>query len=194
MANAITRPYMTEAPFADVLSGAQLGEAWAFDRLFAAWNGPITGFVRSRGVRDVDGVVNDVFLKAFTRIDTFDGDESGFRAWLFRIARNRVVDEFRRIGRSPVTVAIDGLAEPPGGDVVDDAERHLGADRVAAILGILTDEQREVLTLRIVADLTIDQIAAITGRRRGAVKQLQRRALRRLEAHLEEPDESEAES
>ena len=49
----------------------------------------------------------------------------------------------------------------------------------------LTDEQREVLTLRFVADLTIDQIATATGRRPGAVKQLQRRALRRLEAILE---------
>jgi len=49
----------------------------------------------------------------------------------------------------------------------------------------LTDEQREVLTLRFVADLTIEQIAQVTGRRSGAVKQLQRRALRRLERELE---------
>ncbi len=171
--------------FSDVLAAAQLGEGWAFDELFTRWNAPLTGFVGARGVADVDDVVNDVFLKAFGALGSFTGDESGFRAWLFAIARNRVIDEFRRQGRRPATVGLDALPGVEGGDVVDDAEERMAGDRVAELLSSLTDEQREVLTLRFVADLTIDQIAAATGRRPGAVKQLQRRALRRLEAILE---------
>ena len=145
----------------------------------------MTGFVRARGVHDIDGVVNDVFLRAFAAIGSFDGDESGFRAWLFTIARNRVIDEARRDSRAPSTTQLDAAAAVAGGDVIVDAEHRFGDDRVVALLGLLTDEQREVLTLRFVADLTIDQIAETTGRRRGAVKQLQRRALRRLERALE---------
>ena len=173
--------------FSHLLDAARAGQGWAFDELFRTWNGPVTGFVRARGATDVAGVVNDVFLRAFGALDRFDGDESGFRAWLFAIARNRVIDEFRSQARRPATVEFDAAPYLVGGDVVDDAERRFGDERVIELLATLTDEQREVLTLRFVADLTVDQIAAATGRRRGAVKQLQRRALRRLESLLE-PD------
>ena len=173
------------ANFPDQLNAAQAGDGWAFDELFATWNAPVTGFVRARGVTDVNGVVNDTFLRAFSSIRSFDGDESGFRAWLFTIARNRIIDEARKNSRRPTTIHLDEASTVAGGDVVADAESRFGDDRVVALLGLLTDEQREVLTLRFVADLTIDQIAEATGRRRGAVKQLQRRALRRLERELE---------
>ena len=177
---------MKQDSFDDVLAAARSGDGWAFDALFVEWNAPVSGFVRARGVRDVEAVVNDIFLKAFRGIGGFTGDEASFRSWLFRIARNRVIDEFRAIGRRPVVVNLDAITEPIGGDVSDDVGLRLGNDRVTRLLGHLTDEQREVLTLRIVADLTIDQIASITGRRRGAVKQLQRRALRRLETIIED--------
>ncbi len=171
--------------FDELLSAARAGEEWAFDELFRTWNPPVTGFVRSRGVSDVEVVVSDVFLKAFAALHSFHGTESGFRAWLFTIARNRVIDEVRKDDRRPKTAALGDWVGPVAGDVVDDADRRFGDDRVVELLGFLTDDQREVLTLRIVADLTIDQIAEATGRRRGAVKQLQRRALRRLEAIVE---------
>jgi RNA polymerase sigma-70 factor (ECF subfamily) len=173
------------AGFDALLDAARAGDGRAFDELLRLWNGRLSGFVRARGVQDVDGVVNDVFLKAFVALGSFSGDEDAFRAWLFRIARNRTIDEFRRLGRTVVTVELGEAETTVGGDVVADVEDRMGSDRVVALLGLLTDEQREVLALRFVADLTIDQIAEVTGRRRGAVKQLQRRGLRRLEAILE---------
>lgn len=179
---------MPAPAFEELLDGARSGEGWAFDELFRSWNAPMSGFVRSRGVSDVDGVVNDIFLKAFGALGSFSGDEASFRAWLFRIARNRVIDEYRKQGRSLKTTELSHNIEGSqvvGGDVVADFEQRLAHDRVMTLLGFLTDDQREVLILRFVADLTIDRIAEVTGRRRGAVKQLQRRALRRLEAILE---------
>lgn len=171
--------------FDTVLAGARAGESWAFDELFHGWNARLTGFVRARGVEDVQAVVNDVFMNAFRALGSFEGDDDAFRAWLFRIARNRVIDEVRREGRRPQTTELRPEAEPMGGDVQADADRRFSDERVLELLAHLTDEQSEVLTLRFVADLTIDQIASATGRRRGAVKQLQRRALRRLERLLE---------
>ena len=176
---------MSSSSFPDLLRAAQAGHGWAFDELFRRWNGPLTGFVRARGVADVDAVVNDVLLRAFGALASFEGDEAGFRAWLFTIARNRVIDEARRAERGPSTTRLEAATSMPGGDVVADAEHRFGEERIAALLDLLTDDQREVLTLRFVADMTIDQIAEATGRRRGAVKQLQRRALRRLERVLE---------
>ncbi len=71
------------------------------------------------------------------------------------------------------------------GDVEIEAERRLAQSRVERLLATLTDDQHEVLLLRLVGDLTVAQIAEITGRRRGAVKQLQRRGLRRIEARFD---------
>lgn len=163
--------------FAELLASAQQGEGWSFDELFRVWSGPVSGFVRARGVGDVDGVVNDVFLRAFGAIGSFAGEEAAFRAWLFRIARNCVVDEYRKQARTPATTELMAADTIVGGDVVVDADRRFGTDRLVALLAMVTDEQREVLALRFVADLTIDQIADVTGRRRGAVKQLQRRGV-----------------
>lgn len=176
---------MGMAHFDEVIAGARNGEGWAFDALFREWNPPITGFVRARGVASVDDVVNEIFLGAFTSIGRFRGTETDFRSWLYRIARNKVADSFRRSFRQPATRSLSSTDDTVGvGDVESDAHSNLGLERVMRLLDTLTDEQREVLLLRIVGDLTIDQIAEITGRRRGAVKQLQRRGLRRLEALL----------
>ncbi len=167
------------------LDAAKAGEGWAFDELFQKWNQPITAFVRSRGVRDAEDLVNETFLAAFRGIGSFSGDEQSFRSWLYRIARNKIADDFRKASRRPMSVSLnEGHIDQIGGDVEADALAGLGSERVERLFSTLTDEQREVLVLRIVADLTIDQIAYVTGRRRGAVKQLQRRALRRLEKEV----------
>lgn len=111
------------AGFDALLDAARSGEGWAFDDLFRSWNGKVSAFVRARGVGDVDGVVNDVFVKAFGAVGSFSGDEAAFRAWLFRIARNRVIDEYRKQGRVPATTELVAETSVAGGDVVADAER-----------------------------------------------------------------------
>lgn len=177
------------ADFDEVIAAARSGEGWAFDALFRTWNGPITGFVRARGVADVDDVVNDVFLGAFTSIGRFQGGEADFRAWIFRIARNKVADTYRRSGRQVATAPLAAASTVAAGDVELDAELQLGQNEVERLLASLTEDQQEVLLLRLVGDLTVAQIAEVTGRRRGAVKQLQRRGLRQLEARLADQSE-----
>lgn len=175
--------------FRSVLAAAQRGEGWAFDALFVEWNRSMTSFVRQRGVREVEDLVNEIFLGAFRSIGTFRGGEADFRAWFFRIARNKIIDHHRRLGRQPETVPLDLVrVDSPVLHVEADVEQRLGDEQLILLLGRLTDEQREVLLLRTVGDLTIDQIAKVMGKRRGAVKQLQRRAARRLEAMLADSD------
>ena len=175
--------------FRSVLAAAQRGEGWAFDALFVEWNRSITSFVRQRGVRESDDLVNEIFLGAFRSIGSFRGGESDFRAWFFRIARNKIVDHHRRAGRQPNTLPLETLgADPSLLHVEADVEQRLADEQLIRLLDRLTDEQREVLLLRTVGDLTIDQIAKVMGKRRGAVKQLQRRAARRLETMLSAPD------
>ncbi|MEL7209546.1 MAG: RNA polymerase sigma factor [Actinomycetota bacterium] len=169
--------------FPTVLEAARAGEARAFERLYELLHRRVYAFAHVRGCADPEGLVNDVFVQVFVNIGTFEGNEPQFKAWVFRIARNRVIDEARRRRRRPIDASLDeetihGLTS------VDDTEREaldrVGSASVLAHLDALTPEQRDVVLLRIVADLTIESIAGILDKRPGAVKALQRRAFRTL--------------
>lgn len=163
------------------LTAARSGSADGFAELYRALARPVVTFLRTRGVPDVEDVTSDVFLAAFAGLGRFDGDAADFRTWLFTIARRRAVDHYRRAGRRPATQPLEPETDPRS---VPSAEQsalaEIGDQRVLALLGMLSPDQRDVLLLRIVADLTVDQVAQVVGKRPGAVKALQRRGLDRL--------------
>ena len=105
---------------------------------------------------------------------------------MFTIAHRRLVDDWRRRSRRPqLTDDPDEGPEPVGGDVEDDVLGRLGGETVERLCGRLPPDQRAVLLLRILADLTVEQVAAVLGRSVGSVKALQRRGLRALRDHVE---------
>ncbi len=165
--------------FVSLLAAAQAGSGWAFEQLFRTYAPKVSGYLRARGVAEPDELTNDVFVAVFRSLGRFEGDEAAFRSWLFTIARNRMVDERRQQARRVETVPADvpGSIEVSGGDVEAEALANLGDEWAADVLAQLAPDQRDVLLLRIVADLTIDQIAHSLGKRPGAVKALQRRGL-----------------
>lgn len=178
--------------FADILAAARAGESWAFDTLFHWLNRPITAFVSSKGLADPGPVVNEAFLGAFRGLHRFDGGATDFRRWVYGIARHKIVDARRSESRRPQNwVPVDELAEQTidanatGNDVEQEAIINLSTERVQDLFETLTADQRDVLTLRLVSDMTVPQIAEALGKPEGAVKALQRRALRRLASQLE---------
>jgi RNA polymerase sigma-70 factor (ECF subfamily) len=177
--------------FADVLGAAQRGEAWAFEDLYLSMRARLGAFVAARGVAEVDDVVSETFLGAFRSLSTFRGGEIEFRAWLFRIARNKVTDWYRVQGRRPVTVAFPDGHDLLGGDVEADAEAGLGRADLVRLFETLNADQVEVLVLRLLGDLTVGQVAQVMGRSEGAIKAHQRRALARLRANLGQSSASE---
>ena len=145
----------------------------------------VLGFFRSHRMRDPEGLTGDVFVSVTEKLPRFSGDDAALRRWVFTIAHNRRIDEIRRAARRPETL----IGEPDQPPAVD----SLPFDpALAAALGRLTAEQREVLVLRYVADLPIAVVARITGRRPGAVKMLQARGLEALARALTGPDETPA--
>jgi len=154
---------------------ARTGDTAAFGRIWQALSPRVHGYLRGRGVASPEDVTSDVFLAAFSGITTFTGDGAAFRSWLFTIAHHKAVDDLRR--RRP-TDEWTPESDPRAADSAEDTafEGVLGA-RVRGMLDALTPEQREVLLLRAVGDLSIEEVAAITGRTEGAVKQLFHRAV-----------------
>jgi RNA polymerase sigma-70 factor (ECF subfamily) len=174
---------LADDAFAALLADARAGDPAAFDDLVRWLEVPLLGFVRARGAEDPDGMANDVLVRVFGGIERFAGGAAQFRAWVFTIARNALVDERRHRARRPDTVATVPEALPDR-TTADAAELVGERERVDALLADLTDEQREVLVLRIVAGLSVDETADAVGRRPGAVRALQHRALARLRTNL----------
>lgn len=176
---------MTDAlgdAFEGVLAAARAGEGWAFERLYASLARPVAAYLRGNGVEDPDGATNEVFLRAFRSLGTFTGAEPRFRSWVLTIAHHLVVDERRRRARRPRPAPLEDVHTTP-----DDTSVALGDDRVRQLLSALPPAQREVVLLRVVADLSIEDTARALGKRPGAVKALQHRAMNSLRTMLERP-------
>jgi RNA polymerase sigma factor (sigma-70 family) len=168
--------------FDAVIDAARAGEGWAFERLYDGLCRPVAAYLRAGGVEDGDGTTNEVFLRAFRGLGTFEGDEARFRSWVFTIAHHLLIDDRRRRGRRPITVALEAAAEAAA---TDDVGVTLGDDRVRRLLAGLSPDQREVVLLRVVADLSLEHTAQVMGRKVNAVKALQHRAMRALRTQIE---------
>ena len=142
----------------------------------------VTGYFRGRGSSDPEAACGDVFVSVARALPSFRGNDAALRRWVFTIAHHRLVDELKSARRQREIVT-DTLPETVGSTVAD----PIDGDLVAA-LGSLTDEQREVVVLRYVADLPLRDIAKILGKKTGAVKMLQARGLDELRAKLSGPD------
>lgn len=164
--------------FQDLLHDARLGEGAAFAELWSRHAGRVAAFIRVRGAVEVEEITSDVFVAAFGGLARFEGDETGFAALLFTIARRRVVDEQRRHARRlPVAPWAAEEDARTVRSVEEDVLARSAADDLSYHLDRLTPDQREVVTLRLLTDLSLEQTAQVMGRRVGTVKSLQRRAL-----------------
>jgi RNA polymerase sigma factor (sigma-70 family) len=180
----------TGLPFDDVLTAAQTGAAWAFEVLYRDLAPSVTGYLRLHRAIEPDDLASETFIGVFTGLNGFTGDEAALRAWVFTIAHRRLVDDWRRRSRRPQVSDDPGdLTELCGGDVEDDALVGFGTATVQQLCAELPDDQRSVLLMRILADLTVEQVAQAMGRSVGAVKALQRRGLRTLRDRLEKSSE-----
>ena len=182
----------TEERFADTLSAAQAGAEWAIADLYRRLNPALLRFLRARAGDDAEDVASRTWLDAARNLGSFRGDESELRAWLYTIASRRMADEYRRRRRRPVElVAAQTLAAVPGGRVVEEEAElgRLGDEAARTIVASLPEDQAEVVLLRVVAGLSVEQVARITGRKPGTVRVMQHRALQRLAEVLAESSE-----
>jgi RNA polymerase sigma-70 factor (ECF subfamily) len=182
----VDKPLVAESqPGIDLaLEQARAGNTSGFETLFRTYASAVFGYLRARGVSDPEDLANEVFLRAFRNIHTMQGDGERFRSWLFAIAHNAAVDQARRRVRRPAEATLDENSAVAGGDVESEAMARLERDHVRRLLATLAPDQRDVLLLTIVGDLSISQTAAVLDKSYEAVKALQRRAIAALRRQL----------
>jgi RNA polymerase sigma factor (sigma-70 family) len=161
-----------------LLAGARRGAERAWAEIYRAFSPPVLGYLRGLGAAEAEDLTGEVFLQVVRDLHRFEGDRAAFKAWVLTIAHHRFIDDRRRARRRPVELL---PAPRDDGRVAPDAEveafARLGAARVRELFALLSPDQRAVLLLRIVGDLTVEEVARVMGKRPGAVKALQRRGL-----------------
>lgn len=165
----------------DLVESARRGESWALTEVWRQHSPAVAAYLRGRGVTDAEDVTSEVFLQVFGRITKFRGNESDLRTFIFSVAHARYVDHQRRVARRGTPTQFDPAIHD---GVVDSAEANamqsLANERVQQVLDALSPDQRDVVVLRILADLSLEETAAVLGKTVGAVKSLQHRALENL--------------
>jgi RNA polymerase sigma-70 factor, ECF subfamily len=160
---------------------AQLPEL--IEASFAELQADMVRYVRAVAGADVaEDVASQVWVEVLARAQEFRGDEGALRRLVFATARRRALDQHRRWWRRKVSL------HPPGDRALERAAPEgpddVGRDRALAWIARLPKAQAEVVLLRVLGDLSAEEVAEMTGRTPGAVRVLQHRALRRLAADL----------
>ncbi len=142
-------------------------------------------YVRIGDRTEAEDIAGDVFLKALESLESYKERGIPMQAWLFRIAHNLVVDHFRKITKRR-TVPIDTVQIESDANPVTMTEKNIELERVASVMGQLTQEQRAVLGLRFFGGLTSKEAGGILNKSDGAVREMQRAAIEKLRKLLVE--------
>lgn len=164
-----------------VVAAAGRGEPDAVEDVYRSLAPRVLGYLRAQGVDDPEGLTNEVFIAVLPRLAELRGGASGLRTLVFSVAHARAVDDHRRRSRWPAQAGYEPELDHR---LVDSAESvamsTVTTEEVARLLEELGEEQRAVIMLRVLADLSLEQTADVLGKSVGSVKQLQRRGLLRL--------------
>lgn len=183
--SSIPSRHVQDAPFDDVLRAAQRGSGWAFERLYHDNARHLEGFLRAQRDPDPADTTNEAFRRAFLHLSQFSGDHRAFRAWVFRIARNLRIDARRSEASRPQLVLVpDAERDGTDGGAELEALTRLDAEAARELVAQLPADQRDVILLRIMGDLSVAETAEALGKRPGSVRALQLRGLRGLRRRM----------
>lgn len=165
-----------------LVTRAKAGEQAAWHVVVTEIGPKVKGYALSKGVADADDLVQDVMLAASRNIANFEGSWEDFRSWLFTIAYRRITDTYRRRERLPQLVSIEtaaAIGDPAyRPDLRLEAKERLG--EAMAALDRLSDIERDVVLLRVVAELDSDAVGAILDKRPGTIRVIQSRAIDKI--------------
>jgi RNA polymerase sigma-70 factor (ECF subfamily) len=170
------------AHFDEVLAAARQGDEASFVELFRTTQPALLRYLRTLGGALADDAASDTWLSVVKSLDRFEGDEAGWRAWVFTIGHARLRDAQRRAMRVPIPVEVDASDDglEPVRDVADEVEQIYSTEAALDVIRRLPSDQAAVILLRHVAGLDVAETARVLGKRPGTVRVTAHRALRRL--------------
>jgi len=176
---------LDEAAIQRLVAATKDGDAEAFGQLFDHYSEPVYRYIASRVQRpaDAEDLTQIVFVKALEALPRYEPRGIPFGGWLFRLARNTVIDHVRtRHDHAELDELTDRSTGERGPEELVLTKQEI--ESVGRALGALTDEQRDVIALRFFAGLSTREAAAAMGKREGTIRGLQFRAIGALRRQL----------
>jgi RNA polymerase sigma-70 factor (ECF subfamily) len=136
-------------------------------------------YIRISDQPEAEDLAGEVFLKALKSMGSYRGSAEQLRFWIFKIARNIVIDHYRKMSKRK-TVNLDDVEISDGSNVEEMAEQRLQIGELTKAMKQLTEAQREVIGLRFFAGLSSAETAQVLGKSSGAVREMQCDAIQRL--------------
>lgn len=167
----------------DLIQRAQNGESKAVGELYMQHHEQIFRYIWSK-VGDshlAEDLTGEVFMRMVSRISTYRPAGVPFQAWLYRIARNLIIDHIRKTA-STHSVALENipLMQEPGANPSSIVETHVTMENLQKALNKIEQEQAEVIRLRFLVGLQVNEVAERLQKTPAAVKALQHRGLAAL--------------
>jgi RNA polymerase sigma-70 factor, ECF subfamily len=163
----------------ELVAKAQAGDRDAFGVLYGIYIKKVYDFVyfRSANQEVAEDLVSDIFIKVLEKINKFDPAKGSFSSWLYRVARNHVIDAHRvRKSASP----LEEISLSDDGRQSREIEDAILFRQAAKLLDNLKTDQREIVLLRVWDELSYSEISAITGKSEAAAKMSFKRAVDHL--------------
>jgi RNA polymerase sigma-70 factor (ECF subfamily) len=168
----------------EALIKARAGDEAAFLLLWDALQPRLLRYLQVAGCDDVDDVAGETWLQVVRDLPKFQKDSADeFRAWLFTIARHRVIDAARSRKRFLEKILSAWQAQPAasaGNPVEDEVLAQLSTQQAVAMVAALSKDQAEVVALRVIAGLDTEAVARLLHKSPGAVRVALHRGLRSL--------------
>jgi RNA polymerase sigma-70 factor (ECF subfamily) len=184
-------PGQAAADLSATVRAARGGNEAAFRQLYREVQPGLLRYLRGLvGSEDAEDLASETWLQIARDIRTFrDDGAGGFRGWAATIARHRALDHIRRMQRRPATgLTADVLVDlPDRTDTAEAAITHTMTNATVELIATLPRDQAEAVLLRVVMGLDAQAVAAVMGKRPGAVRTAVWRGLRKLAERLEQP-------
>ena len=170
----------------DLVQRARQGEQEAFAQLYESHFDKIFRYVvlKIRNQAEAEDMAQQVFIKAYESIGSYQSQGVPFTAWLFRIAHNQMVDYVRKQSKRQTVPLDESLQIMDDCDVEHEVETKIEMEKVVLATAKLTKAQREVISLRFAGGLSITEAAKTMRKSEGAIKALQHSAILALRKTL----------
>lgn len=178
---------MLEVNDRNLVERAQGGDVNAVGELYDRHHASIFRYVWSQ-VNDkhlAEDLTGEIFTRMVINLSSYQGETASFRAWLYRIARNLVIDHYRKErGREPLPLYEAEQIGSGRGNPGPVIEQQITAERLHAALANIDPVQKEVVTLRFLAGLSLKEVASALNKSVASVKALQHRGLKSLRMEM----------
>lgn len=171
-----------------LVESAQKGDRHAFSEIYESYIVPIFRFIyfRVRSRADAEDLTQNVFLKAWNSLDDYKQNENPFSSWLYAIARNTVIDFWRKKKEWSIGDLRESGLKDDGRPLEELIDEQQDLMTIKKIMELLNEEQQEVMILKFIEGLSGREISKIMDKKEDAVRQLQSRAIKTLKSYLKE--------